>query len=248
MRPMHDPKTSDREVQRFEKEVQQKMEELEFSPSAAVWANVEKAVRVEKKRRVPFFWLFFLPALLLMGGARFYFMGSHKNPSSLNANKMTGQASNAANATPRTLTGKEIATPPTKKEPCSRNHALAANTKPLDQSTIGKGDAIPLDKPAASASIHLNPVNVKSIVGIQAAPLAKSPALARTRLTPKRAWEAGFTGGVGMSSLNQTLFKRSAVTANDTRNLAAPIPVTGAAAPTYVSQILPDLSFWAGIF
>ncbi|HEX9510322.1 MAG TPA: outer membrane beta-barrel protein [Puia sp.] len=346
---MHDPKTSDREVQRFEKEVQQKMEELEFSPSAAVWANVEKAVRVEKKRRVPFFWLFFLPALLLMGGAGFYFMGSHKNPSSLNANKMTGQASKAAkgsgrsndqpgnsqpindqqpgdqpanspqpgNATlantqpvndlpstdplkklnqptkndqapvptklpideptasgasrsntlrpeataaaattharthrtsSRHLAGKGIANPLTEEDPGSRDQSLAANTKPLDQSTIGKGDAIPLDKPAASASIHLNPVNVKSIVGIQAAPLAKSPALARTRLTPKRAWEAGFTGGVGMSSLNQTLFKRSAVTANDTRNLAAPIPVTGAAAPTYVSKIRPDLSFWAGIF
>lgn len=52
-----------------------------------------------------------------------------------------------------------------------------------------------------------------------------------------------------MSSLNQTLFKSSAVTANDTRNLAAPVAVTGlTATKNYVSKIRPDLSFWAGIF
>jgi hypothetical protein len=62
---MYDPK--------FEKEVQRKMEELEFSPSEAVWTNIEQAVNREKKRRrIPFFWLFFLSGMLLMGAGVVY--------------------------------------------------------------------------------------------------------------------------------------------------------------------------------
>src|SRR6266567_6856827 len=117
MRPMHNPKLSENEVQRFEKEVQQKMEELEFSPSAAVWENVAKAVRVEKKRRVPFFWLWFLPALLLVGGTGFYLMtrqgaktanGSNKpNAQPLNAQPVNAQPGNdpLTNIPPATTNG-----------------------------------------------------------------------------------------------------------------------------------------------
>lgn len=68
---MHDPK--------FEKEVQQKMEELVFTPPASVWLNVEKEVNKEKKRRFLPFWLFFLPGTLLVGAGAIYFSGSkHK--------------------------------------------------------------------------------------------------------------------------------------------------------------------------
>jgi hypothetical protein len=63
---MYDPK--------FEKDVQRKMEELEFSPSEAVWMNVEREIgRGKKRRRVPFFWLFLAPALLLSGAGIGYF-------------------------------------------------------------------------------------------------------------------------------------------------------------------------------
>jgi hypothetical protein len=68
---MHDPK--------FEKEVQQRLEELSFSPSDAVWTRVEQAVNGKKRRRVPVFWLFLLPALL-MGAGVIYFSGTSKAP------------------------------------------------------------------------------------------------------------------------------------------------------------------------
>jgi hypothetical protein len=57
---MYDPK--------FEKGVRQKMEGLEFSPSASVWANIQKAVAGHRRRRGGFyFWRFTLPAALLAG-------------------------------------------------------------------------------------------------------------------------------------------------------------------------------------
>jgi len=62
---MHEPE--------FEKKVQQKMEELEFSPSEAVWMNLERRIGTKKRRRLPLFWLFFLPGLLL-GAAGAYFI------------------------------------------------------------------------------------------------------------------------------------------------------------------------------
>jgi len=69
---MHDPK--------FEKEVQQKLEELSFSPSDAVWTRVEQAVNGKKRRRVPVFWLFLLPALLMTGAGVIYFSRTSKLP------------------------------------------------------------------------------------------------------------------------------------------------------------------------
>lgn len=61
----------------FEKQVQQKMEELKFSPSEAVWSNVEKEISKEKKRRVPVFWLFF--PLGLAAAVGLYFLVTPKN-------------------------------------------------------------------------------------------------------------------------------------------------------------------------
>ncbi|MBS1606778.1 MAG: outer membrane beta-barrel protein [Bacteroidetes bacterium] len=63
---MHDPK--------FEKEVQQKMAELEFGPSESVWANVEAAINGRRRRRLGMFWRFALPGLLLVAGGAYYFL------------------------------------------------------------------------------------------------------------------------------------------------------------------------------
>jgi len=54
----------------FEKQVQKKMDELQFVPSPAVWHEVEKQIAPEKKRRL----LVWLPLLgLLLGGAAWMF-------------------------------------------------------------------------------------------------------------------------------------------------------------------------------
>ncbi len=66
-------------VNEFEKQVQQKMEDLKFTPSAEVWTEVEKRIRKEKRRRRIIFW-WLLPGLLLGGAAAFYYTQS-KNDS-----------------------------------------------------------------------------------------------------------------------------------------------------------------------
>src|SRR5665213_2878656 len=72
---MHDPE--------FEKEVQKRMEELEFTPSEGVWINLQRGLDKEEKRRAPLFWLFFLLGGILLGAggaSLFYF---HRSPSTI---------------------------------------------------------------------------------------------------------------------------------------------------------------------
>jgi hypothetical protein len=52
----------------FEKQVQEKMDELQFVPTEPVWKNIEKQIRTKKDRRRIILWLPFL-FLLLSGGA-----------------------------------------------------------------------------------------------------------------------------------------------------------------------------------
>lgn len=59
----------------FEKQVQEKMEELKFTPADAVWDKVEAALPEEKKRRWIIFLLFFIVAA---GGALLWWNNSYK--------------------------------------------------------------------------------------------------------------------------------------------------------------------------
>jgi Outer membrane protein beta-barrel domain len=63
----------------FEKQVQEKMDQLGFDPSDAVWAAVDKEINKGKRRRRPFFILFFFSGLLIAGGGIYF--GMIKNPS-----------------------------------------------------------------------------------------------------------------------------------------------------------------------
>lgn len=62
---------------KFEKEVQKKMEELRLTPSAPVWEKIELEIQPEKKRRRMFFWLFF--GLLLAGSGFLTYQLTDKN-------------------------------------------------------------------------------------------------------------------------------------------------------------------------
>ncbi|HTB25879.1 MAG TPA: outer membrane beta-barrel protein [Puia sp.] len=64
----------------FEKQVQEKMDQLGFDPSDAVWAAVNKEINKDKKRRSPFFMLFFLSGLLLAGGGVYFGMIKNSSP------------------------------------------------------------------------------------------------------------------------------------------------------------------------
>lgn len=61
----------------FEKDVQQKMDGLKLTPSAAVWERVEVEIAVEKKKRRGIIW-FLLAGTLLLGGG-WWAMGLFRN-------------------------------------------------------------------------------------------------------------------------------------------------------------------------
>ena len=63
----------------FEKQVQQKMEELQFAPSETVWQKVDAEINKEKKRRPILWFIFFLG--LTLAGTVFYFSNNLKNTS-----------------------------------------------------------------------------------------------------------------------------------------------------------------------
>jgi hypothetical protein len=65
------------EQNNFEKNVQQKLDELKFPPSDSVWANVEKRIGKKDKDKKLIFILFFLILFLLSGG--YWLLNSTKN-------------------------------------------------------------------------------------------------------------------------------------------------------------------------
>ncbi len=50
---------------KFEKQVREKMNQLGFDPSDAVWTRVDQEINQEKKKRRPLFWIFFFTGLML---------------------------------------------------------------------------------------------------------------------------------------------------------------------------------------
>src|ERR1700754_2433866 len=114
---MHDPK--------FEKEVQQKMKELEFSPSESVWANVEKEInQLHTRRSFPFFWRLALPALLLLAGGGYYFFRS--KPATVSpANPVAATSTHSVPTAPATS---NAATSETAASEPATSNAAASNT------------------------------------------------------------------------------------------------------------------------
>ena len=79
---MHDPK--------FEKAVQDKMEQLEFIPSDSVWENIETAVAPHRRRAVPVFFWFLLAGLLLAGAGAAVYLRTDTHPVAKNISVPAG--------------------------------------------------------------------------------------------------------------------------------------------------------------
>lgn len=103
----------------FEKNVQQKMEDLRLSPSDAVWSGVEKEIKKDKrKRRV----LLLLPMALLLGLGAYWAMQNSGKPGTIE----TAQKPNSND------TKNSVTDPAAVSVPPSRNSEQAPrNTDPL---------------------------------------------------------------------------------------------------------------------
>ena len=128
----------------FEKQVQQKMEELKLDPSAEVWTEVERRIRKEKKRRFIFWWwpLFFL---LLGGGIVTGIWFSNEkgiNKTGFAGNKSeTGIQQQGAvknDHTPKTITPLKINKTGSKEEVFNRDIIKKSKNKLLSESDKDK--------------------------------------------------------------------------------------------------------------
>lgn len=70
---------------KFEKEAQERLEELRFSPDASVWLRVEKELKAKKKRRVVFFFLL-LAGIAGLGYSGYFLSGKEPGSASVSGN------------------------------------------------------------------------------------------------------------------------------------------------------------------
>jgi Outer membrane protein beta-barrel domain len=305
---MHDPE--------FEKAVQQKMEELSFMPSDAVWTNVEQAIKpFDKRRTVPLFWLLFLPAFLV-GGTVLIYMASPVKSGRKEGVIQGSPGNNPGNPVAVSRAGTiERAVP---AAPAASAPSQAANLRTVDRRTAslrtanrrtanrrtadrlikenrwadGHASALPVPANRSGTAIHKAavglpdpaepPAGANKSMAEESVPMeardgyiVRLPGLALTGrgspqitapgltvkatqpvgvrdqpLQPDRPWEAGFTGGVGISSLSQALPGQQPVQAPGAIFGAVPLnslPSQAAQSNPNNSTIQPDLSFWAGI-
>lgn len=143
----------------FEKQVQQKMAELNVVPSAAVWPEVEKQITERKKRRVIFIWLPLL--ILLLGSAGWFYMtGLQKNGAAkkiMLQQKAVASSDNNNSNDPlsttktknKTSIAEPVATGTSKKITDSNNNITATDTKHNDK----RESKTAVTRTAAEASI-----------------------------------------------------------------------------------------------
>jgi hypothetical protein len=118
---MHDPE--------FEKQMRQRMEELKFSPSETVWANLEKEIAKDKRRKRPLLWFSFFLVIALAGS--FYFLLNTNN----NHNRVI------KNQSAKTSSGNEGQQPAV-----ADDHAGSLHAKKDDHIQTNKSSSTPLSE------------------------------------------------------------------------------------------------------
>jgi hypothetical protein len=262
----------------FEKRVREKMDQLSFDPSDAVWNGVDKEINKEEKRRTPLFWFFCFLGLTLATGGYYYY--SHMDDSHIAA------ATKQQPATEHNLT----------LQPAGKTDALKTDNllKPAFGQTVQRAKKIvnglppenakdlSSDKPEkASVGMVIPPVSddkipgqaeagqeglaggkksdVDSSAGFKSMRMAESkPAMDSGSVNKKKkeelktekssSWQVGFTAGMGISNISPGLFK-SANPASPAYYTAAPINAAAGTTTTNVSSTVnPGFSFSVGAF
>jgi hypothetical protein len=221
---------------KFEKEVKEKMDQLGFDPPGALWAHVDQEINKEKKRRKPIFWIF-LTGLIMAGGITDMMVnhfGNNQDHLQGKNNQKEKKRSDEANhkvhadATDRIVSaGSNSASVQSGNPPLATKgiKIIAKKTKenvqkiavdenrthqktedigqPPIESGISSENTISADSPKV-ASLSGEQTNKKvradSVVG-------KETAKIKNKETMKSPWSIGFTGSVGASNVNQSLFQ-----------------------------------------
>ncbi len=240
----------------FEKQVQEKMDQLGFDPSDAVWAAVDKEINKEKRRRRPFFILFFLTGLLLIGGG-IYFV-EIKNPAPGIVAKRQQKENKADQSEDKIQNSNQQVVALNNNKRHSRDAMLFKSVNE-NQPSVHKEDhsgskgnnseknniIIQNGNNKIDSSVKKPMIVAKNITDKDSASVNKT-AKKDVKKAESSKWKFGITGGAGISSVNQSLFKQSNTTglyynqAYASNGAPAPVPVS--------STINPGFSFSTGVF
>jgi hypothetical protein len=306
---MHDPK--------FEKAVQDKMEQLEFIPSDSVWENIEIAVAPRRRRAVPVFFWFLSAGLLLAGAGTAIYLRTGTHPLAKNVSIPAGAgdvknapptadasdgntpavtdqikdvpaasgdrtASGGGSAAERSVAGTKGSagaadrgvSPDGRRGTTAGRHPGAGLTAD-ETAAVASGssiDGIPTTDPApetnpapatdaARQHAYYQPGLISCIAAVSG---IKGPRLSPSSGTstavtgipmPKRPWSAGFAGGFGVSSYNESLLSKatdvtttpSALAASYPSNYVAAVSSSSSSSKKITSTVEPGLSYWAGV-
>ncbi len=207
---------------KFERQVREKMDQLGFDPTDSVWTRVDQEIKKDKKRRKPLFWIL-LTGLIVAGGVTDLMLNQKENKRSDEANhkvradesgKIVSAGSNSASLHSENpaldtkgvkISAKKI------KEKTEKNAVAENNTfqksediaEPPIETAAANENALSSDTPKAapvSGEQTNKTVRADSVSG-------KENAKIKNKDTKKSPWSIGFTGSVGASNVNQSLFQ-----------------------------------------
>lgn len=145
----------------FEKKVEQKMDELRLRPSDAVWAEVERNLRRDKRRRRTLLWLPLLGILLTAGGYFIFKMPGNPGDTA----QLNKQASKKA-ATPSVSTTSlpapaSATTSPNSSSSKNNSDPSTQNSTPANNEPVKKEPASEIDNTAAAKNYNVVSINKK---------------------------------------------------------------------------------------
>jgi hypothetical protein len=143
----------------FEKQVKEKMDELQFEPTAPVWQNIEKQIRTKKDRRRLILWLPFL-FLLLCGGIWWFSAGNRSSQVMTTDNKtvaketaIDGKNQTQNGTSPQPSLETKNTTPPVEKNNVAQQEITNDKIEPaaIKRNYIRNNDLSLLKRPSLSA-------------------------------------------------------------------------------------------------
>jgi hypothetical protein len=205
----------------FEKQVQEKMGELEFTPSAPVWNNIEQQIRKKKDRRRAIFWL---PLLAIGLGAGIWWMAQPGDIFS-RASSNNNYTSETVNAVPEEIGTKvpskdlNTTTPVTESVENNINNTQSN----IENSTTSGGTIGHNQQPFSPESVNGEDEQATGNKSRPKSTVGKTVPLVTTLPLSKPSEEKNSVGGKEKAAANVTSFNKNTKPLEDRATPLAPV-------------------------
>ena len=184
----------------FEKQVNQKMQELHFAPNPEVWARVEADIQKKKRRRPIIFW--FLFAGLLTAGAGLWFSHGWNEKKGVKSGSVEHKNNRKEESTAPVTVASQQKVFTQKKEPLTKK-----------QEEISAPDEIvTIQQPPTPEPQKTEEPKKQDTAKTKEAGIAMNDKPAKQNKNKKKSnWQFGFSAGAGISDVGSQLLKGSRV-------------------------------------